>query len=222
MSAGGNGHPEVEVFSPPYLFAGARPMISSAPAGVGYGQTFSVQTPDAASITAVTWIRLPSVTHAFDQNQRINRLSFIRGSGTLSVTAPNNANVTPPGHYMLFILNGQGVPSVATIVQIGGGAAPPPGGPVSMTVAYNGTLRDRVGQGNTALAADGALDATLTATLTGAAGRPVTRVRLQSSRQGFWDTSAGTVDWALGVAGTLDGPLLNDATTMAVNCSVAD
>src|SRR5438552_3519687 len=153
MSAGGNGHPEVEVFSPPYLFAGARPMISSAPAGVGYGQTFSVQTPDAASITAVTWIRLPSVTHAFDQNQRINRLSFTRDSVTLSVTAPNNANVTPPGHYMLFILNGQGVPSVATIVQVGGDAAPPPNAPTlssmspssaaagsgAFTLAVNGT-----------------------------------------------------------------------------------
>src|SRR5207302_2239788 len=99
---------------------------------------------------------------------------------------------------------------------------PPPGGPVSMTVAYNGTLRDRVGQGNTALAADGALDATLTATLTGAAGRAVTRVRLQSGGQGLWDTDSGTIDWALGVAGTLDGPLLNNPTTMAVNFSVAD
>src|SRR5207237_4223238 len=88
--------------------------------------------------------------------------------------------------------------------------------------AYNGTLRDRVGQGNTALAADGALDATLTATLTGAAGRAVTRVRLQSGGQGLWDTDSGTIDWALGVAGTLDGPLLNNPTTMAVNFSVAD
>jgi hypothetical protein len=135
MSAGGNGHPEVELFSPPYLFAGARPTITTAPANVSYGQTFSVQTPDAANIAAVTWIRLPSVTHAFDQNQRINRLSFTRGSGTLSVTAPNNANVTPPGHYMLFILNGQGVPSVAKIVQIGGVAPPQPGTPTLSSIS---------------------------------------------------------------------------------------
>jgi hypothetical protein len=125
MTAGGNGHPEVEVFSPPYLFAGARPTITAAPTGVGYGQTFSVQTPDAASISKVTWIRLPSVTHAFDQNQRINRLTFTQGAGTLNVTAPSDPNLAPPGHYMLFILNGQGVPSVARIVQIGGGTPPP-------------------------------------------------------------------------------------------------
>jgi len=133
MSAGGNGHPEVEVFSPPYLFAGARPMISSAPAGVGYGQAFSVQTPDASSITAVTWIRLPSVTHAFDQNQRINRLAFTRASGVLNVTAPSDPNLTPPGHYMLFILSSQGVPSVASIVQIGGGGSPPPSNPPTLS-----------------------------------------------------------------------------------------
>jgi hypothetical protein len=38
----------------------------------------------------------------------------------------------------------------------------------------------------------------------------------------MWDTDSGTVDWALGVAATLDGPLLNNPTTMAVNFSVAD
>ena len=132
MSAGGNGHPEVEVFSPPYLFAGTRPTITSAPASVAYGQAFSVPTPDAASISSVTWIRLPSVTHAFDQNQIINRLTFTRASGALNVAAPTNRNLTPPGHYMLFVLNAQGVPSVARIVQIGGttgGTPPPPSGP---------------------------------------------------------------------------------------------
>jgi hypothetical protein len=126
MSAGGNGHPEVEVFSPPYLFAGPRPTLTNAPTSVSYGQSFTVQTPDAANIAKVTWIRLPAVTHAFDQNQRINRLTFTQASGALNVTAPSDPNVTPPGHYMLFILNGAGVPSVAKIVQIGGSGAPPP------------------------------------------------------------------------------------------------
>src|SRR5438270_5370845 len=35
----------------------------------------------------------------------------------------------------------------------------------TLSLAYNGKLRDRVGQGNTALGADGAMDGTLTATL---------------------------------------------------------
>src|SRR5207237_5508034 len=48
----------------------------------------------------------------------------------------------------------------------------------ALNLAYNGKLRDRVGQGNTALAADGALDGTLTATLSASGGRTGTRVML--------------------------------------------
>jgi hypothetical protein len=33
------------------------------------------------------------------------------------VQTPANANLAPPGHYMLFVLNGNGVPSVASIVR---------------------------------------------------------------------------------------------------------
>jgi hypothetical protein len=139
MSSGGNGHPEIEVFSPPYLSAPTRPTITSAPSGVGYGEAFTVQTPDAAVISQVTWIRLPSVTHAFDQNQRFNRLTFTAAGGALSVTAPANGNVAPPGHYMLFVLDGQGVPSVAKIVQLGGtGPTPPAGtGPMITSLSPN-------------------------------------------------------------------------------------
>ena len=45
------GRTDAEIFSPPYLFKGARPSISSAPSRVGYGQDFIVSTPDAASIS---------------------------------------------------------------------------------------------------------------------------------------------------------------------------
>ncbi|HEY9431236.1 MAG TPA: galactose oxidase-like domain-containing protein [Blastocatellia bacterium] len=111
-------HPNAEIYSPPYLFKGPRPTITAAPAGVNYGKTFFVQTPNATSITKVTLIRLSSVTHAFNQNQRINHLGFTQGAGGLNVTAPMNGNLCPPGHYMLFILNDAGVPSVAKIVQV--------------------------------------------------------------------------------------------------------
>lgn len=118
LSAGGNiGGPNAEIYSPPYLFQGARPTISWAPANAAYGQSFFVSTPDAASITQVTLIRLASTTHTFDENQRFMRLSFGQASGGLTVTAPASGNIAPPGHYMLFIL-ANGVPSVAAIVQI--------------------------------------------------------------------------------------------------------
>jgi Domain of unknown function (DUF1929) len=100
---------------------------------VTYGETFFVETPDAMDIATVNWIRLSSVTHAFNQNQRINHLSFTpapNGDG-LHITTPANSNLAPPGHYMLFILNRAGVPSVAHIMQLclagGPACAAPPG-----------------------------------------------------------------------------------------------
>ena len=107
-----------ELFSPPYLFAGPRPTIGSAPATVGYNTTFRVVTPQAATIGKVSLIRLGSTTHAFDQNQRFVPLSFTADATGLTVRAPTQRTAAPPGHYMLFILNDAGVPSVAKIVRI--------------------------------------------------------------------------------------------------------
>ncbi len=120
LTAGGNkygGVREPELYMPPYLFKGTRPTIT-APASVTYGQTFFVQTADAASVAQVTWLRLGSVTHAFNQNQRFNRLGFSRVPGGLMAVAPTDHNLAPPGHYMLFVVNEAGVPSVGQIVQI--------------------------------------------------------------------------------------------------------
>ena len=111
-------HPDAQLFSPPYLFKGPRPVITEAPATVAYGEVFRIETPQAAAIRLVSWIRLPSVTHSFDQNQRINFLSFKQTAGALSVNSPADANTCPPGHYMLFILDANQVPSVARIIRI--------------------------------------------------------------------------------------------------------
>lgn len=107
-----------EIYSPAYMFAGARPTITAAPNTAQYGTTIRVNSPDAASITDVSLIRLGSVTHAFDNNQRFQKLTFTQDANGLAVAIPSNRNITPPGHYMLFILNGSGVPSVATIIQV--------------------------------------------------------------------------------------------------------
>jgi hypothetical protein len=106
-----------EFFAPPYLFKGARPTISSAPSQLLYGQNFTVQTPNAAQITSVSLIRFGAVTHATNMAQRFIPLTFSAGSGSLTIPAPANANLAPPGNYMLFIVNSSGVPSVAAIVH---------------------------------------------------------------------------------------------------------
>ena len=107
-----------ELYSPPYLFAGTRPTITQRPRRrCATATTFRVTTPNAAAIAKVSLIRLGSVTHAFDMNQRYQTLNFTSDATGLTVTVPSSRNLTPPGHYMLFILNGAGVPSVAKIVQ---------------------------------------------------------------------------------------------------------
>ena len=106
-----------EIFSPPYLFKGARPTVTGGvPGTAGYGQRLLVGTPDFASITKVSLIRFGSVTHAFDQGQRLVSLSFNRAISALEVFVPTSRNLAPPGPYLLFLVNGSGVPSVGQIV----------------------------------------------------------------------------------------------------------
>jgi hypothetical protein len=116
--AGAPNQRNAELFSPPYLFRGARPVISSVPQSVAYGARFRVLTAQASAIRKVSLIRLGAVTHAFDENQRFQRLSYTADATGLSVTAPGSRNRTPPGHYMIFILNGSDVPSVGKIIRI--------------------------------------------------------------------------------------------------------
>ena len=134
-----------ELFSPPYLFQGARPTITAAPSLVGYGVPFTVTTPDAANIAKVSLIRIGSTTHAFDMNQRFQWLSFTRSAGVLSISTPTSVNRAPPGHYLLFILAGNGVPSIARIVKLGsvsepGPAPPPPPPSSSIALAVTGSV----------------------------------------------------------------------------------
>jgi galactose oxidase-like protein len=107
-----------EIYSPPYLFNGARPVISSAPSTIPYAANFTVTTPDALQIASAALIRLGAVTHAFDQNQRYVPLTFQQATGGLTVQSPSSAILAPPGYYMLFIVKSTGVPSVASILKL--------------------------------------------------------------------------------------------------------
>ena len=125
--AGGNfaPHPNAELYSPPYLFGGARPELTAAPSVVAYQEQFAVQTPASSLIERVTLVRLSSVTHSFNMNQRFLELDFMpAGSGGLLVTAPANA-ICPPGQYLLFGLNSQGVPSVGRVITVDVSRCPP-------------------------------------------------------------------------------------------------
>lgn len=113
-----------EVFSPPYLFdkdgnAATRPTLTDLPAVATYGQRFTVRTPEAADILKVHLVKLGSVTHSQNQEQRLVSLSFTNNARTLRIQAPANRELAPPGHYLLFLINSSGTPSVGQIIQIG-------------------------------------------------------------------------------------------------------
>jgi hypothetical protein len=114
---------QMEIYQPSYLFnstggLATRPSITGAPSSISYGNTFTVQTADAASIAHAVLVRNGTVTHAFGMDQREVEMSFTPNTGDLTVTAPPNGNIAPPGYYMLFLLNSAGVPSVAKFVQL--------------------------------------------------------------------------------------------------------
>ena len=117
----------IEHYSPAYLFAvdqngnvipAVRPTITNAPAEVGYGGTFAIQTPDYSTISSAVLVRNGSSTHAFDFEQRMIGLSFTAANGILTASAPPSGFIAPPGYYMLFLLNQAGVPSLARFIHL--------------------------------------------------------------------------------------------------------
>jgi len=130
---GGGGQPyaegesdnfDAQIFSPPYLFnpdgsPAERPQIQDAPASIGYGQQFDVSTAQSPAVARVTLLKLGSMTHAFNQSQRFLSLPFTAGPNGVQATAPANASLAPPGHYMLFLVGSNGAPSTARIVHVG-------------------------------------------------------------------------------------------------------
>lgn len=109
-----------QVFQPPYLFKGPRPtMVTRPPAEVKYGQQFPVAVNDTDSVGRISWIRLGSVTHGMNMNQAVWFQRFAPPvSKGFTAKAPGSRNLAPPGHYMVFFVSAQGVPSVAQIVKI--------------------------------------------------------------------------------------------------------
>ncbi|HXU06142.1 MAG TPA: galactose oxidase-like domain-containing protein, partial [Polyangia bacterium] len=128
-----------QIFSPPYLFQAdgtpaPRPTIDSAPSTTFYGAAMNIATGSPASIGKVALVRLGAVTHSNNMEQRYIPLTFTAGATSLTATAPANANIAPPGFYMLFIVDSNGVPSVARMVTLQGDSLPT----VTLTQPANG------------------------------------------------------------------------------------
>ncbi|MET9389881.1 galactose oxidase-like domain-containing protein [Streptomyces sp. NPDC006624] len=117
----GNGswNHDVSVYSPPYLFKGPRPRITSViDTEWTYGDTqrITVDRP----IAKAELIRPAAVTHASDPNQRFVDLPLSVDGGNVDLNVTSNPNLAPPGWYMLFAVDANGVPSVAKWVHLQG------------------------------------------------------------------------------------------------------
>ena len=124
-SPGSEMHADAEIFEPPYLFLGTRPVITAAPATIIYGGGLTVTTPQAEEVSSVWMVRAGAVARGFNSDQRAVALQFTVGSGQLSVVAPADSNAAPPGTWMLFLVSDAGVPSVAKLVRLEVGVPPP-------------------------------------------------------------------------------------------------
>lgn len=115
-------HLDGEIFTPPYLLnadgsARTVPTIVAAPASATAGSTIAVTT--GAQITKFALMRMSTVTHTVNTDQRRIPLSATAVSGnTVSLTLPADRGVLVPGSYLLFALDGNGVPSVASTINI--------------------------------------------------------------------------------------------------------
>ncbi|MFK4223805.1 galactose oxidase-like domain-containing protein [Streptomyces sp. NPDC019890] len=120
----GNGtyNNNVSVYTPPYLLKGARPSITSVIDGqwtYGDTQRITVDRP----IAKAELIRPAAVTHSSDPNQRFVDLPMTVDGNNIDLNVTSNPNLAPPGWYMLFAVDANGIPSVAQWVHLGGPAA---------------------------------------------------------------------------------------------------
>ena len=109
-----------EIFSPPYLFKGARPTITSAPGSVGYSSSFTVGDARRGEH------HQGGADRAGRGDPQLRRERPLRPAELHpdrrrppDHRARRTATTRRPGPYMLFLVNNNGVPSVASWVNVG-------------------------------------------------------------------------------------------------------
>jgi len=101
-----NRERRIELFEPWYFGRPDRPALTPGATEVSIGASFTIQTPQAPTISRVAVLRAASVTHSFSPDQRYVGLPFTHASSNmLMVSVPDNENLLPPGYYLLFALN---------------------------------------------------------------------------------------------------------------------
>ncbi|MGW0082377.1 galactose oxidase-like domain-containing protein [Streptomyces sp. NPDC003393] len=108
----------IEIYTPPYLYRGARPSLSGGPVTIARGASGTFTSRHATAIRKVRLIRPSASTHVTDVDQRSIALDFEASGNKLTVTVPRNRNLVQSGWYMLFVVDDQGTPSTARWVKV--------------------------------------------------------------------------------------------------------
>lgn len=119
------GNLNAEIYYPPYFFDennNKRDLdtVETNNNQITWSQIFRVLPRLANRVAQVNLVRVGSVTHSNNMEQRFIPLSFDQTEANeLSVVAPSSANVAPPGSYMLFVVDVDGVPSQGLTLSLG-------------------------------------------------------------------------------------------------------
>ena len=109
----------ISIFTPPYLYKGTRPTITSAPTEIHYGDTVTAASTDSGSaLVHMALLRLPIQTHQNSPDERLVDIPSTFTNTSAIGTVTTNPNLAPPGYYYLIVDNANGVPSPAVIVHL--------------------------------------------------------------------------------------------------------
>ena len=94
VAMAGWNNTSIDIFDPPYLHRGPRPVISAAPSAIQRGQDFQIDSPQAATITKVVLARPMAVTHQTDTEQKILDMPSVPVGFSTFGTIDTNGTVT--------------------------------------------------------------------------------------------------------------------------------
>ncbi len=111
---------DIEAYSPPYLFRGVRPQITSiSTTEPRRGETVTIEIAPATQLTSVVLLGAQTTTHWVDGGIPRRLVLPARQDGSsATVELPVDPNVVPLGRYLLFAMVDD-IPSVAQIVKVG-------------------------------------------------------------------------------------------------------
>jgi hypothetical protein len=206
-----------EIYSPPYLFKGPRPSVSGAPASAGYGTPITITTPDAATIATVALTALDSTTHTSNTDQHYVELPFSRGANSLNVFTPASSSLAPPGFYLLWLVDSNGVPSMGKQIKIGGPQTDTQPPTVSLTAPASGAT---VSGTTTTISASASDNVGVTSVQFLLDGNPIGLPVATAPYTVIWDTTTTTNGTHAVAARASDAA--GNTTSSAVNVSVSN